>query len=330
MRRHALALSLAALAPASCFSDSGTLYGCCSSDASCGEGQACERGYCGGPNPRWSLGQQPVCETEDVRTCDVHDPNACGDGEKCQLILFALDEPGENGEDFGVRYECRREWFDPVAPGQACTVSTEGDIWDTCAEGSFCVGTCLPFCDLEAGIGCTDPDLTCANVGLGIQLEIDACLRSCDPFQTDNCGPGTGPQEDTGDTDTGGEEAGGDTDGDGAADDVLACYNLAASTLCAPTRIPESRSGNYRSACELPNSCQDGLTCVDWDLVPGCTAVTQRCCTRFCQLSQPNTCDGKETDPDTGEEVGQVCVALYEPAPDGLEDVGLCLRPLEE
>jgi hypothetical protein len=75
--------------------------------------------------------------------------------------------------------------------------------------------------------------------------------------------------------------------------------------------------GTHGAECEDPNACNPGLFCADAEDYPGCNGTG--CCSEFCDVDQPNLCNG----------AGQVCVAWYpqNQAPCGLEHVGGCRLP---
>ena len=73
----------------------------------------------------------------------------------------------------------------------------------------------------------------------------------------------------------------------------------------------------YGTLCELNETCNIGLLCIDGWLVPeAACAMSNGCCSPICDLSMPAACPG----------TGQTCEPYYlegfEPA--GYENIGIC------
>ena len=87
---------------------------------------------------------------------------------------------------------------------------------------------------------------------------------------------------------------------------------LAPEFLCMPP--PESPKLEGES-CLLANDCEVGLACVPGSEVVGCEDLFF-CCTRYCDLTEQDTCDN-----------GNECIDLESGVP-GLENVGVCASPV--
>ena len=92
-----------------------------------------------------------------------------------------------------------------------------------------------------------------------------------------------------------------------------ACYPYMDAFACV---IDASRGeGNEFDSCEFVNVCNPGFACVGSDLVGDvCDGAGAGCCTQYCDLVEPDPCDGGTCSPWFGE--GD--------APPGLENVGVC------
>lgn len=112
---------------------------------------------------------------------------------------------------------------------------------------------------------------------------------------------------------------------------LLACNPLAAE--CGedkgcypydgwPSCLPDASGSNGIAGdpCVFLNGCEPGLYCAPAADVPGCRASD--CCTSFCAISM----EGAECPASPS----QTCVAFFPeevPAPEGLEDLGVCAVP---
>jgi hypothetical protein len=162
---------------------------------------------------------------------------------------------------------------------------------DTCEAATMCwdvdpetnEGTCVAFCTgTEDTPICDEPGTTC---WIDYNAVLILCVPICHPLLQD-CRDGE------------------------------ACYDDGESFLCAPECGGEM--GMYGDPCEFEFGCCDpGLICADDSAVPGC--VGDRCCTEYCDLTDPELCPGE----------GQACVPTYDPgsAPPGYENLGLCAVP---
>jgi hypothetical protein len=174
--------------------------------------------------------------------------------------------------------------------GDPC-VRTEDN--DDCAEGLFCMtvtsgstgdGVCLAFCDVGAQDCHEDglPDAQCIAFNDGT---LPLCQDSCDPLTQDCSGD-------------------------------LGCYGVGDQGFVCSVPGYEDGLGNDGDMCFTIQSCKPGLGCTAAEVLSDCGAA--RCCSPYCDLSEPDTCTSPEE-----------CVAYYEPgtAPPGYENVGLCAVP---
>jgi hypothetical protein len=174
----------------------------------------------------------------------------------------------------------------PEQAGDPCAVQGNGpDQTDNCDVGLVCWnGSCVPQCvgSPDAPM-CDDPANGCL---IGNDETLTLCLPACDPLAQD-C------------------EAG------------LLCLSIGndLAFVCVP---PGSGDGQEFEACELQNSCDPGLACLDSGWATECGGRGFECCLKFCDVTMP-TCTGE----------GAECVPWFEAgmAPAGLEDVGVCRLP---
>jgi hypothetical protein len=218
--------------------------------------------------------------------CSLWEQN-CPDGEKC------MPWSSTGGGELDAR-RCSPIAENPREVGEPCMVEGSfGSGVDDCVLGSMCwdvdpktnMGECVAFCEgSEAKPSCTDPCTSCSISGSGVLI---LCLPDCDPLAQD-CG----------------EEQG--------------CYPLQSAFACAPDVSGDM--GAIGSPCEYINVCDPGTHCADAALVPGCEAIS--CCTPFCDVEQPDTCDALVP--------GTTCTPWYEDgrAPGecfGMGTVGACI-----
>ncbi|HWB75674.1 MAG TPA: hypothetical protein VG755_11985 [Nannocystaceae bacterium] len=220
--------------------------------------------------------------------CDVWMQD-CPEGEKC--VPWAND----GGEVWNAT-RCAPVEPDPDLPGEACQV--EGSPFsgiDTCALGSICwnvdlgtlEGTCVAQC-----IGSADNPL-CADADQGCvtgdDTVLNLCLDFCDPI-TPACAVGE------------------------------TCIPSGDEFYCAPDASGDE--GQHGDPCEMVNGCDPGLFCASVEAVPNCRGAIG-CCAEFCDatMAPDEQC--------TGFAEGEECVPWYAQgnAPDGLEDIGICVLP---
>ncbi len=220
--------------------------------------------------------------------CDVFAQD-CPDGQKCT----GYDSDGDSAWD-------TTKCVDVMGSGQhgdACTAEGGASGVDDCAEGVMCwnldeegVGTCVELCTgTPENPMCGPPGTTCVITNEG---SLNLCLPSCDPLVQD-C--------------QGAEVCIGDPNSDG-----FVCV-LDASGGMAPEGTP----------CEFANVCNPGLMCVNPEFFPSqdCQGSIG-CCAPFCDLTDAGACDGLSV-------ANAECVSYYdpEPAPPGLENIGVCGVP---
>jgi hypothetical protein len=236
--------------------------------------------------------------------CDDPTETCGGSGVACECDVWAQDCPvGEKcapwANDGGSSWNATRCVSiddNPGEPGDPCQAEGSGVTGlDDCNASSMCwdvdetgLGTCVAFCSgNEASPVCESTEASCVIANDGVLI---LCLPNCDPLMSD-CGDGS------------------------------ACYPTETAFVCVFDASLEE--GAYADACEYTNVCDPGLWCAPAETVPGCE--TPRCCTPFCDLSEP--------DPDgscPGAAGGQECVPWYEEGqvPPGYEDIGTCAIPL--
>ncbi|MEM9453320.1 MAG: hypothetical protein AAGF11_04020 [Myxococcota bacterium] len=210
----------------------------------------------------------------------------CPNGEKCM--------PWAN--DGGMRWNstrCVPIIEQPDQPGEPCMVEGSPFIGvDSCDLGSMCwgvdldtnEGTCISMC---AG----DPsnpmcELPENSCFLDEDQSLALCLSGCNPLG-DDCGP-SGRCVPT--------------------EQGLGCFHVWSAGAAAG------------QPCEYLDECGPGLACTAPDAVaPSCDPGASGCCTPWCDLSAPDP-SAACFDPT------QQCTSWWDgaPAPDGLEDLGIC------
>jgi len=182
---------------------------------------------------------------------------------------------------------------DPVGVGEVCeTVGGGVSGVDTCEVAAMCwnvdfetnQGTCLAMCQgsLDAPT-CADVWTSCRVTGGAV---VNLCIPLCDPLSQD-------------------------------------CPD---SHLCLPTSRFDGficvvdisgEDGAYGAPCDYADDCDAGLLCINQEYIDGCEA--SGCCTPFCDLSAPPSCEG----------VDEECIPWYEPgeAPEIYENLGFCGVP---
>ena len=91
----------------------------------------------------------------------------------------------------------------------------------------------------------------------------------------------------------------------------LMCMTTETGAVCVPDVSGEL--GGDGDPCEFSNQCDPGFACIPPQFVPGCAGAG--CCAPYCDLSGPD-CGGLVCQP-----------AFQDPAPAGLEEVGICVTP---
>ncbi len=220
--------------------------------------------------------------------CDLWTQD-CDDGEKCMPWA-------NNGGGSWNASKCTPVNSEPGQPGDPCTVEGSGVSGvDTCIAGAMCWdvdeennGTCVALCGGSPAAGvCDDPTTSCIIANDGF---LPLCLEVCDPLLQD-CADGS------------------------------ACYPGDDGFVCVPDASGPDQ-GAFGDPCEFTNACDPGLLCAGAAAVPGCESA--RCCTDFCDLSDPEPAVGCG-----GLAGGQECIGLFAEgqAPPGFEDAGFCAIP---
>ena len=93
------------------------------------------------------------------------------------------------------------------------------------------------------------------------------------------------------------------------------CIPSGEEFICALDASGES--GFYGDPCASPNACKPGLYCMDPEYFEDCKGP--KCCTPFCDTSNPLMCPGET----------QECIPWYMEGegPPWYEDVGICGIP---
>jgi hypothetical protein len=224
-------------------------------------------------------------------------PNAaCPEGFKCG---------GYTGHD------CRDQPFGDVGcmpvlgdrgAGQACTITLEEVTpmftWhlDDCDAEGRCLphangsleGTCVPFCEYDGqSFFCEDPSR------IGTAMIICLCLQRCDP-----------------------------TAAEPTCEGEFVCGSSQFSNdefRCSIAGFGPGE-GQLGDGCVNSFGCENGLGCVEAELLPDCSDDSG-CCSPFCSLDDADSC--AELGP------GFTCLPFYEQgqAPASLEHVGQCAWP---
>ena len=224
----------------------------------------------------------PQTDMFATNTCDPATQD-CPEDEKCTGYVV---EPG---------YCCvdANKCVPIIGNGQLGDPCVREEDNDDCDVGLFCMtvtsgstgdGVCLAFCNV-ATQDCADdglPDATCIAFNDGT---LPLCQDSCDPISQD-------------------------CDGD------LGCYGVGAQGFVCSLPGFDEGLGNDGDECFTIQSCKPGLGCTASEVLSDCNGT--RCCSPYCEVSDPNACDAPEE-----------CVAYYEDgtAPPGYENVGICALP---
>ena len=170
--------------------------------------------------------------------------------------------------------------------GQPCTLSGWSEAQDDCDGEGFCwnlhwiegqlQGTCVPFC-----VGSPQNLMCPAGWNCLFSGAIALCSKQCDPLMQD-CPLDYG------------------------------CYWTGNAFDCSLVGTP---AGDLES-CDMHNDCLPGFACVGKALVPTCTGGDPNCCTPWCDVTAPDSCQAPRS-----------CVAFFDEgqAPPGYADVGLCV-----
>lgn len=99
-----------------------------------------------------------------------------------------------------------------------------------------------------------------------------------------------------------------------ACPEPLGCTWISPDFLCTS----HEETDLLGESCEEIANCGPGLTCVDSEALPECASTA--CCAEFCALDDPEAVCALE---------GTQCEPFYSPgqAPEGLENVGICIAP---
>ena len=256
-----------------------------------------------------STGEPPMTSTTTDGTTFGMDTSAFVDtgiifidptgGPELECDLWEQDCPGDEkcmpwANDGGNSWNAWR--CSPIDPapdqiGDTCTVEGSGVSGvDSCDIGQMCWDV-----DAETNEGtcigfCEPPQAapTCAEPDAFCVITNDGILPLCLP----GCDPLMND-----------------------CPDEQICVGVDDAFVCAPDASGEM--GVYGDPCEFLNTCDAGLACMDADLVPDCFGAAG-CCSPYCDVSAP-ICPDPELE----------CSPWYDEgtAPDGYEDVGICIVP---
>jgi hypothetical protein len=235
----------------------------------------------------------PIPDPED-QDCDIWDTESCPDGYKCTAWA-----------DMGTSWNANncRMIMGAGQPGEDCQATDGSGVSgnDTCEKGSMCwdidadtqTGYCVAFCTGDANNPMCADTTICAVYNDGV---VPVCLPTCDPLMA----------------------------GAECPDPDNVCIETPGSEGFACALFGEGM-GTAGTDCMYPNSCNQGLACIDAAFYPGCGATG--CCSEFCDLNDdPNgdncACKGQ----------GCTCMPYWQIAgwgqnPVGWEHVGACGIP---
>jgi hypothetical protein len=209
----------------------------------------------------------------------------CPPGQKCM--------PFADGSASWNNLKCVQIVDFANAPGDPCTVEDSGVSGiDDCQLHAMCFnvdadtlqGVCVAMCDGSPVNPVCAPSSVCSISNEGV---LALCLATCDPLDLQAC----------------------------PVDEVCALNDSA--FVCLPDA--SEAGGQQFDECEFANACDPGHICLSTEFVGPCHAADDGCCTRLCDLTNPQPqCP-----------VQLECLALFEEgqAPPGLEDVGVCVSP---
>ncbi len=197
--------------------------------------------------------------------CSIYTQD-CPRGEKCNAWA------NDGGSAWNAT-KCVPLDPDPDGPGEPCTVTESGvSGLDSCDVGSLCwdfdartgEGTCLPYCVGDpTALSCQDPNRYCLAGSTGV---LSLCFPQCSPLQEGTCPRGLG------------------------------CYafgQMGADVFrCG---IDDSNGlGGALQPCASGPECAPGLHCGEATEIGACDNGANRCCTPFCDLTDP-ICPGSTT-----------------------------------
>ncbi len=224
-------------------------------------------------------------------TCDVWAQD-CVEDQKCQPVDTNLD--GFTDADYCVPLDAN-----PREVGESCAWAEGGRV-DNCRKGAECMtvgnttgdaieGTCVALCTGSPSDPICENNQNCTIWNRGAE---PWCTEPCDLLVQDCQATGW----------------------------MCAFASLAAGGGCVPDKSGPDGARGDPCAYE-PGPCDPGLTCITAGLVAGCSTNNTGCCTTYCDINAPNTCDGA----DSGEE----CIAAEEfvGLTPGLEHLGICVLP---
>jgi hypothetical protein len=245
------------------------------------------------PRHDGQVGADPVPE------CDRFDPDACGAGERCQVVA----RRAAGAEQFVFYTGClddgpARSEGDPCDPfgGGYMPYRADGlddELYaDPCGEGLFCAAdpavrggsTCQRSCQSGRHQGflpvrCDAIDAFCLGPSQRPLEEVCRKGDTCDPTSPAGCGPGTGCYLLLNDTET------------------------AVLTVCIPVAEMPLANG---AACRALNECQPGSSCWGPTRLPPASWESLQC-RRSCTVGEEDSADAGADEGEDGGISGGSC-----------------------
>lgn len=182
--------------------------------------------------------------------CNILDPDACGDQERCVSWNCAIDpKPTQAWDDSN----CRK--IGEKKRGEECKRPWEGDLENHCGKGLMCWSRCRELCEGErSNPTCSKKDEACMLSNHGF---VAACLPTCDPL-----------------------------DPECEADSPVCVPNgrLHNAFVCVPGGQVDL--GGYGASCKNLNECAPGHYCIEARFVKDEKCKGDYCCTEYCDLKK--------------------------------------------
>lgn len=182
--------------------------------------------------------------------CNILDPDACGDDERCVSWNCALDPtPLQPWDDSNCRNIGKRTL------GQACKRPWEGSNEQHCGKGLVCWGRCRESCQgTREAPSCSNQDEACMLSNHGF---VAACLPKCNPLKPD-C--------------------------DAELPTCIPNGHLKNAFVCAPKG--RKTLGTYGEPCSELNECAVGHYCIASRFVGHKKCKGDHCCTEYCDVKK--------------------------------------------
>lgn len=178
--------------------------------------------------------------------CNILDPDACGDDERCVSWNCSLDPaPSQAWDDSNCRKIGEKE------KGEECKRPWESTVKNQCGKGLVCWSRCRETCQGDReNPSCSNKKEACMLSNYGF---VAACLTKCDPLKPD------------------------------CEEDSPACIpngHLNNAFVCAPGG--SKKLGTYGDPCKTLNQCAPGHYCIESRFVDHKSCKGDHCCTEFC------------------------------------------------